>query len=178
MPLTIHGIPALPPSRYTRRRKTTRIVIHCTQTPAGLDIGVKEIRGWHVTERGWTDVGYHYVIRRDGTIERGRSPWAVGAHVEGHNAETLAMCLVGGCKTGKTKGSQVEDNNFTPEQYASLEALVTQGLRDWPDVPRTSPEGVCGHRDFPKVPKFCPSFSVQSWWNGGAGKRILTSLGG
>ena len=53
----------------TPRTKTDMIVIHCASTPASMDIGVKEIKKWHVEDNKWDDIGYHYVIRRDGTLE-------------------------------------------------------------------------------------------------------------
>ena len=52
-------------------RKINLIVIHCSDTYARMDIGVNEIRQWHL-QRGFNDIGYHYVIRRDGAIEQGR----------------------------------------------------------------------------------------------------------
>ena len=64
------------------RKKTEYIVVHCSATRPEMDIGVQELRKWHM-KKGWTDVGYHYVIRRNGTVERGRHPAAIGSHVKG-----------------------------------------------------------------------------------------------
>ena len=75
-------------------RRITHLVVHCSDSPDTLDIGVKEIRAWHV-ERGWADIGYHYVVRRDGTVEVGRPEERVGAHVKGHNEASLGICWVG-----------------------------------------------------------------------------------
>jgi len=117
-----------------------------------MDIGVDEIRKWH-KEKGWSDVGYHYVIRRSGLVELGRDISYQGAHVQGHNHEALGVCLVGGV----SKSNQA-DANFTAAQYASLESVLHALLSQFPSV------AVRGHRDFPNVNKACPSFDVKSWW--------------
>ncbi len=77
-------------------REINEIIVHCSATPESMDIGVKEIRDWHVNDNKWDDIGYHFVIRRDGTIECGRSIDKAGAHCKGHNAHSIGMCLVGG----------------------------------------------------------------------------------
>jgi hypothetical protein len=80
----------------TNRSKTNWIVLHCSATRASqVNIGAKDIRRWH-KDKGWADIGYHYVIKRDGTLEKGRALDAVGAHVEGHNSDSVGVCLVGG----------------------------------------------------------------------------------
>lgn len=122
-----------------------------------MDIGARDIDRWH-RGQGWACIGYHYVIRRDGTVEAGRQADLPGAHVEGHNAYTLAVCMVGG-----VDGRQRPDANFTPEQYAALRALLVKLRRDWPGVTE-----VKGHRDFPGVKKDCPSFNVREWLKGEA----------
>lgn len=130
------------------------IAVHCSATPPDIDIGAHEIRGWHQVNNGWADIGYHYVIRRNGVIEHGRSLDYQGAHVQGHNHESIGICLVGGVKTGTAP-----DANFTAAQYASLETLLALLLPRYPGAV------VRGHRDFPGVTKACPSFDVQAWWS-------------
>ena len=80
-------------------REIKKLVIHCSDSQDSLDIGVKEIRSWHTMlppkGNGWSDVGYHYIIRRDGSIERGRADETQGAHVKGHNSDSLGVCWVG-----------------------------------------------------------------------------------
>lgn len=136
------------------RKSTDTLVIHCADTPPSMDVGVKEIRKWHVEERGWSDIGYHVVIRRNGKIEEGRNIHLVGAHVEGHNATSIGICLVGGRKEGKKGG---EENNFTPAQWESLLKVVRKLMANFP-ITR-----VKGHREFPGVKKYCPSFNVSLW---------------
>lgn len=128
-------------------RPIEAIVIHCADTPVGMDIGADTIREWHVNGNGWRDIGYHYVIRRDGTVEKGRPVHEPGAHVAGHNARSIGICLVGG-KPGA---------NFTRWQWAALEALVMDLTRQYPGVT------VTGHRDHDSR-KTCPTFDVAAWW--------------
>lgn len=142
------------------------ITIHCSATQAKADIGAKEIRKWH-KDKGGSDIGYHAVIRRDGTIEPGRPENQVGAHVAGHNTDNLGVCLVGGINAqGKA------ENNFTPAQMASLRKLV----RDWMRKYNISQDKLFGHRDWSpdkngdgkitpnEFMKDCPCFDVKDWW--------------
>lgn len=128
------------------------LVIHCAATKADQDIGHKEIKQWH-QERGWFDIGYHYVIRRNGNVEKGRPDDRPGAHARGYNHISLGICLVGGVAAdGRTS-----EDNFTDEQWNSLSALIA-GLRsEYPDAE------ILGHRDLPNVNKGCPSFEVADW---------------
>jgi len=74
-------------------------VFHCSDSSDSIDLGVKEIRQWHTDTppkgNGWSDIGYHFVIRRDGRIERGRAETVQGAHVRGHNEDSIGICWVG-----------------------------------------------------------------------------------
>lgn len=134
--------------------KTSRfvdtLIIHCAATPPDMNIGVKEIREWH-KERGWADIGYHFVIRRDGTIEKGRPLDYIGAHVKGHNRGSIGVCLVGGVDS-----AMKPRNNFTAPQWMSLDILIGQFLKEYPKGK------IHGHNEFEKN-KACPSFSVQKY---------------
>lgn len=79
-----------------RRKSTTMIIIHCSATREGQDIKAKTIKQWHKA-RGFSDIGYHYIIDLDGTIEKGRDESLVGAHCIGKNAISIGICYVGGC---------------------------------------------------------------------------------
>lgn len=87
-------------------RKITDIVIHCADTPKGKHFDIKDIRKWHVEERGWSDVGYHYVILLDGTIELGRPLETPGAHVKNHNSKSIGICYIGGANGEDTRTTQ------------------------------------------------------------------------
>ncbi|TBE66388.1 N-acetylmuramoyl-L-alanine amidase [Rhizobium ruizarguesonis] len=140
-------------SMFTPRKVTSYLVVHCSATQPKMDIGAKEIRQWH-REKGWIDIGYHFVIRRDGTVELGRPENVVGAHVENHNSNSIGICLVGGVDT---KGKA--ENNFTPAQFATLAIKLRELRSKYPGVT------VQGHRDFPGAKKDCPSFDTRKWIN-------------
>ncbi|MCK5639702.1 MAG: N-acetylmuramoyl-L-alanine amidase [Gammaproteobacteria bacterium] len=128
-------------------RKITHGIIHCADTPADMDIGAKEIRDWHVNGNGWSDIGYHSVIRRDGTIEKGRDIDISGAHAKGHNKHSIGICLVGG----------MGGFNFTREQMKSLDYIISAMEKINPDIE------ILGHCDLPGVTKTCPNFDVMAW---------------
>lgn len=132
-------------------------VVHCSATTPDMDIGAKEIEAWHkAPPMNFSKIGYHFVIRRDGTIENGRSVDEVGAHARGHNDLSVGICLVGGVK--KSGGKLVAENNFTPEQFDSLWYLLRDLDRQFKFL------RVVGHRDLPGVKKDCPSFDVKYWY--------------
>lgn len=134
-------------------RQITKIVVHCAATPSDMDVGVKEIRSWHL-KRGFNDIGYHFVIRRDGKIEKGRDVETIGAHVEGHNKNSIGICLVGGYKrVGKQLATE---NNFTPAQFDTLAELLKQLEAKYKGVK------FYGHRDL-NPGKDCPSFSLKDF---------------
>ena len=134
------------------------IIVHCAYTKPSMDIGVAEIRQWHL-DRGWADIGYQYVIRRDGMIEKGRDldkdgnvDEETGAHTLGHNVGSIGICLVGGMdEEGKP------DCNFTWMQYRTLKNLIENLQTRYPNTP------VHGHRDYAN--KECPCFDVHTFLN-------------
>lgn len=137
------------------RYPVTEIILHCADTRPEWMVGrplaekVAEIRRWHVQERGWRDIGYHWVIDRDGAIAPGRPETKIGAHVEGHNRGTIGICLLGGY------GAKADDpfvRNFTAAQSAAVKRLIgeTKG--------RTAISKVSGHNDY--ATKACPGFRV------------------
>lgn len=132
-------------------RPINQIVIHCSDTYPDMDIGVDEIRHWHTVDNGWSDVGYHFVIRRSGVIETGRPIEKAGAHAAGHNIASVGVCVVG----GKARAGR-QPCNFTARQWASLAALVDTLKRDHPTI-----ESVIGHNDVSS--KTCPTFDVAAW---------------
>lgn len=132
-------------------RKIERIIIHCSATPPLMNIGVNEIHSWH-KERGWKGCGYHYVIKRDGEVQKGRSVEEIGAHTKGFNVTSIGICLVGGVdEKGKAKDTK------TKLQEESLKALLKELLLKYKGAE------VLGHRDLDKA-KECPSFDVKKWF--------------
>jgi N-acetylmuramoyl-L-alanine amidase len=134
------------------RKSTNWIVIHCSATRAIQDVGAADIRKWH-RAKGWADIGYHYVIRRSGKVEAGRPVDTVGAGVQGHNADSVHICLVGGLNDDTWK----PESNYTPQQWESLTKLVATLSKKYPKA------RVLGHRDFPNVAKACPCFAAKTW---------------
>lgn len=130
------------------------IVVHCSATQASADIGAKEIDRWH-RERGMFSIGYHLVIRRDGTPEKGRELDQPGAHARGFNERSIGVCLVGGIKI--VDGKQLPENNFTDEQFKTLQEALTYLKQRFPGAE------ILGHRDLPNVKKDCPCFDVRTW---------------
>lgn len=139
-------------------RNITGIIVHCTATRPEWWEGratadkVQEIRRWHVDQNGWSDIGYHYLIDRDGKIAEGRPMSRDGAHVRGHNRGTIGISLFGG--HGSSENDAFSDN-FTPEQDKALRGLIADLKRQYGDVP------VTGHNEY--AAKACPGFRVARW---------------
>jgi len=130
------------------------IVIHASYTSSAAKIGALEIRRWH-KEKGYDDIGYNFVIKRDGELETGRDTNYSGAHTLGqYNNNSIGVCLVG----GKAKGKDEWEFNFTTSQIARISKLVSDIKREWPDAK------VIGHRDAdPK--RQCPGFDVKAMFS-------------
>lgn len=130
------------------------IVVHCSATKPSQDFDVNDIRRMHL-QRGFFDVGYHYVIKRDGTVQMGRPLDRQGAHAYKFNHISVGVCLIGGVTE---KDINVPEQNFTDAQYASL--LKTLAMLKQYHFPHAE---ILGHRDLPNVHKACPSFDVRAW---------------
>jgi N-acetylmuramoyl-L-alanine amidase len=139
-------------------RKINEIIVHCTATRPDWWAGksaaakVKEITRWHL-DRGWSDIGYHYLIDRDGTVVTGRPLDRTGAHVKGHNTGTVGISLFGGF--GGSAGDSFADN-FTEDQERALLDLIAKLKSDHPSITKIS-----GHNQY--AAKACPCFSVPAW---------------
>jgi N-acetylmuramoyl-L-alanine amidase len=130
-------------------RSITEIIVHCTATPEGRNVSVPTIRTWHLAN-GWKDIGYHWIVKLDGSIEAGRPEAQVGSHVAGHNSGTLGVVYVGGVAAD---GTTPKDTR-TAAQRAALLDLVKALIAKYPTVRK-----VTGHREY--SPKACPSFDVR-----------------
>lgn len=122
-------------------REINRHIIHCSATSNDLDIGAKEIKGMHLAN-GWSDCGYHFIIRRNGVIEHGRPCERMGAHVKGYNEDSIGTCLIG-------------DDKFTLQQIVSLIKLDKE-LKHLYNKNMTTH----GHNEFTNK-KTCPNFDVK-----------------
>ena len=129
-------------------RKIKEIIVHCSATAEGKDFCAKDIDLWHKAQ-GWDCIGYHYVVKLDGTVESGRPIDKVGAHCKGHNAYSIGVCYIGGLAAdGKTP-----KDTRTPQQKAALQLLIDNLKRVYPG------SKVYGHCDF--AAKACPCFNAK-----------------
>lgn len=133
-----------------RRKQTTMIILHCSATREGQDVKASKIKKWHLN-RGFSDIGYHYIVDLDGTIEKGRDESLVGAHCSGKNATSIGICYVGGC-----------DQNLNPKdtrtdaQKKAMKTLVHQLMEKY-NIPLNN---VYGHYQFCSY-KECPSVKIE-----------------
>jgi N-acetylmuramoyl-L-alanine amidase len=129
-------------------RDINKIILHCSATREGQDISTETIRGWHVNERGWSDIGYHYVVLLDGTVDKARPVERQGAHVRGHNKGSIGICYIGGCDADMNP-----KDTRTDLQKESLTELISYLMDSYEDAT------LHGHNEFSS--KACPSFNVK-----------------
>lgn len=135
------------------------LVIHCSATKLSQDIPVSTIKKWHVKGRGWSDVGYHYYIRKDGSLELGRDRdgdgdiWEeIGAHVRNFNSKSVGICYEGGLdESGEPKDTRTKEQLITMSAIVKVISSQFKGIK------------IRGHKDFPNVAKSCPCFEVLDW---------------
>jgi N-acetylmuramoyl-L-alanine amidase len=128
------------------KRKINKIIIHCAATYPAMDINAATINEWHL-KRGWSGIGYHFFIKRDGQIELGRPLERSGAHTKGNNRNSIGICYAGGVDLN----NHPEDNR-TDKQKESFIILLKLLKRIFPNAV------IHGHRDFSS--KACPSFDA------------------
>ena len=129
-------------------RDINKIILHCSATREGQDISTETIRGWHVNERGWSDIGYHFVVLLDGTVDKARPVERQGAHVRGHNKGSIGICYIGGCDADMNP-----KDTRTDLQKESLTELISYLMDSYEDAT------LHGHNEFSS--KACPSFNVK-----------------
>lgn len=140
-------------------RHIDTVVIHCTATrpewwaDRSAEEKVREVRDWHL-KRGFNDVGYHWLIDRDGTVVAGRPEEKTGAHVKGHNTGSIGVSLFGG--HGSASTDQFSDH-YTQEQADALTLLLAELQQRYPSINK-----IAGHNDFTNG-KSCPGFKVDPW---------------
>lgn len=133
-------------------REIRQIIIHCSATPEARVVTAEEIDDWH-RGRGWSGIGYHYVIGLDGEVWEGRDIETPGAHARGYNSHSIGICYVG----GMSEDMSAPKDTRTPEQNAALVKLVftlksKYGLGN---------DAIFGHNEVSQ--KACPSFDVRKW---------------
>ena len=134
-------------------RTINEIIVHCTATEEGQDFKAADIKRWHTAAppkgNGWKDIGYHYVVDLDGTIEAGRPIDQVGAHCKNHNNNTIGVVYVGGLRNGKPA------DTMTHEQIVALNDLLVSLKICFPTIKKIS-----GHKDY--AAKSCPCFDASN----------------
>lgn len=135
-------------------RIITLIIIHCSATPQGVSLSFEDCRMDHIRHRGFSDIGYHFYVTRDGEIHRGRPPEKIGAHCQGHNRHSIGICYEGGLDTNRKP-----DDTRTLPQKASLVALLRELKRIFPKAL------VVGHHDLNPM-KECPCFKAVAEYRG------------
>lgn len=129
------------------KRNIKELIVHCSATPEGKDYSVDTIRQWHL-QRDFSDIGYHYVVYRDGSIHIGRDESIIGAHCTGHNTNSIGVCYIGGCAVdGKTP-----KDTRTEAQKNSLLKLLGELKKKYPKAV------IHSHKDYAN--KACPSFDA------------------
>lgn len=146
------------PARLKKSKRIIKeIIIHCSATPEGRDYTVDAIRADH-KRQGWSDIGYHYVIYRDGTIHEGRDVDLVGAHCNknGHNQYSIGVCYIGGLenKKGVPYAKLKAKDTRTEAQKAALLSLLLELKKMYPQAQ------IWGHHNF-DMGKDCPSFNAR-----------------
>lgn len=148
------------PSRFKKsKRRIDKIIVHCSATPEGEGMTVEQIRRDH-KKQGWSDIGYHYVIYRDGSVHDGRDVDIQGAHCAegGGNVGSIGVCYVGGLekrRAGVAYNQLKPKDTRTLAQKAALIKLLTDLKTIYPNAK------IYGHRDFTNK-KACPSFDAKS----------------
>ena len=130
-------------------RKINKIIIHCTATPEGREHDVADIRRWHL-KRGFNDIGYHYLIHIDGTIEEGRPINKQGAHCSGQNRGSIGICYVGGMSKDMKKAKDTRTQAQKDSLIKLMHKLIYKYNKDMT---------IHGHNEYAN--KACPSFNVQ-----------------
>jgi hypothetical protein len=126
-----------------RRELTDEIIVHCSDSDISAHDDISVINQWHI-EKGFLEVGYHFFIKQDGTIQQGRNIYEKGAHCYGENNHAIGVCLSG-------------RYSFSDEQFESLWTLVAMLRATFPKVILE----VSGHYKYSN--KTCPNFSVEDW---------------
>lgn len=127
-------------------RRINTVYIHCTDSPDSMDIGAKEIREWHTNKKpkgnGWKDIGYHWVVRRNGSVEKGREESVQGAGVRGRNKNSIHIVWVG-------------RQSITPEQKESLFRVAYGVMKEY----KLGVSDILGHYEDDSS-KSCPNLDM------------------
>lgn len=135
------------------KREIKYIVVHCTATPTTATIDA--IKAYWRNNLRWKNNGYHYIIKRDGTVEQITQESQVANGVAGFNKHSIHLSYIGGVDE-----HNIPTDNRSQAQKEAMFNLIVKLHNRYPNAE------IKGHRDFPNVHKACPSFDVKKWLNG------------
>lgn len=143
-----HVVEAAKTGLKKSKRSINEIIVHCTASKEGVNMTVDQIRKYHKEHRGWSDIGYHYVVYLDGSVHEGRNVNISGAHTAGHNLHSIGVVYVGGLdKNGKAKDTRTE------AQKKALRELLVKLKKLYPKAT------IHGHREYAN--KACPCYDAK-----------------
>lgn len=145
----LRSLDAIPEEGFHSSRQINEIILHCSATKEGKDFSADDIRRWHL-QRGFNDIGYHFVVKRDGTVEQGRDINRIGAHCLKHNRRSIGICYIGGLDS-----TGLPADTRTAPQRIALPALIRRLRRHHPTAT------IHGHREF--AAKACPCFNAAEY---------------
>ena len=171
----VNGLEELEAEFRSATRDITEVVVHWTAHFINQDIGAEEIHGQH-KQQGWNGIGYHYVIRKDGTIERGRPINKQGAHAKanGHNEYSIGIGFVGGYTVNSNSGlanPPYGSESLNDEQMKALKMFFNAFYKVWPGGQ------AWGHNDTDPTQKSDPGFSVPEFVRSKFGKENVSASG-
>ena len=137
-----------------KRKETKYIIIHCSNSTPSEDLNVCELNKLH-RQKGFLNIRYHLIIKRDGIIEAGRDIDEVGSHTEDFDDQSVSICLIGGVETDKDNEPRL---NYTARQWETLKSIVKSMCTLYPDAK------VIGFNDV-DTHKVSPYFDVQEWFD-------------
>lgn len=133
-------------------RIINEIIIHCSATRIDQDVSAEAIHQYH-RDKGWLGIGYHFYVRKDGTVIGCRPIELAGAHTEGRNKHTIGICYEGGLV--RMNDNTYQKDTRTPAQISAMYNLIRTLLHCYPSIKRVS-----GHRDYNATA--CPCFDASA----------------
>lgn len=134
-------------------RTISLIIVHCSGVTPRQQSSARQIDQWH-RRLGWKGIGYHYVVRRDGTVEQGRPEAVVGAHCTGHNQHSIGVCYEGGLNA-----AGMPSDTRTEAQKETLRRLLGELRGRYPKAI------ILGHNRLCRM-KACPCFDAAREYEG------------
>lgn len=146
--------------------KKYRIIIHCSATAADVDYTEKQLEKDHLARKINSPGGYHFYIRKDGTVVKMRKLYQQGAHARPYNKDSHGICYEGGLKAGGKNWRDAEDTRTENQKAGILSCIhacllyILENAKGKYGVDYIIE--IIGHGQLPGVKKECPSFDAKS----------------